>query len=146
MDWDAIPRKPETRRVVWRPDPRPPSSGNYYSFGQLTFELNEVTAEYDTERGALMPPTDSRYRPDQRALEFGLCDKAIEEKGRLEEKQRSAARQRPGGEADHTPLWFEQTVDTITREPTWRYKTNNSYWDARHSDQVTAFDHCPDIF
>lgn len=31
-------------------------------------------------------PTDSRLRPDQRALEYGLLDIATEEKLRLEQK------------------------------------------------------------
>jgi hypothetical protein len=33
-----------------------------------------------------LPPTDSRLRPDQRALENGEFDKASAEKHRLEEK------------------------------------------------------------
>lgn len=32
-----------------------------------------------------LPPTDSRFRPDQRALEEGETDLAIKEKHRLEE-------------------------------------------------------------
>eukprot|EP00923_Selenidium_pygospionis_P007084 GHVN01012200.1.p1 GENE.GHVN01012200.1~~GHVN01012200.1.p1 ORF type:complete len:682 (+),score=171.94 GHVN01012200.1:230-2047(+) len=145
VQWDSIRTRPETRRVVWRPDPRPPHSAEYYSFGYPTFELNETTPEYDIEQGSFMPPTDSRFRPDQRALEWGDCEKAMVEKGRLEEKQRSAARTRPGGEADHVPIWFERTCDVITHEPTWTY-ISPGYWEAKESDDVTAFDHCPDIF
>ena len=36
----------------------------------------------------VIPPTDSRRRPDQRALENGDIKLATSEKGRLEEKQR----------------------------------------------------------
>jgi hypothetical protein len=35
---------------------------------------------------AMLPPTDSRLRPDQRALENGELDLASTEKNRLEEK------------------------------------------------------------
>ena len=36
-----------------------------------------------------LPPTDSRFRTDQRALENGDIDLATQEKHRLEEKQRA---------------------------------------------------------
>jgi hypothetical protein len=36
-----------------------------------------------------LPPTDSRFRPDQRALENGDISKASDEKNRLEVKQRA---------------------------------------------------------
>lgn len=39
-----------------------------------------------------LPPTDSRFRPDQRALENGDFEKAAAEKHRLEEKQRAERR------------------------------------------------------
>ena len=41
-----------------------------------------------------MAPTDSRLRPDQRALEVGDLELATPEKMRLEEKQRAARRTR----------------------------------------------------
>lgn len=39
-----------------------------------------------------LPPSDSRLRPDQRALEMGDTDTAIKEKHRLEENQRARRR------------------------------------------------------
>lgn len=41
-----------------------------------------------------MAPSDSRKRPDQRLMENGLWDEANDEKLRLEEKQRTARKQR----------------------------------------------------
>lgn len=41
-----------------------------------------------------LAPTDSRKRPDQRLMEEGKWDEANDEKLRLEEKQRTARRQR----------------------------------------------------
>lgn len=52
----------------------------------MASQLNEL------EEG--IAPTDSRLRPDQRLMEEGKWDEANEEKLRLEEKQRSARRQR----------------------------------------------------
>lgn len=47
---------------------------------------------------SLLPITDSRFRPDQRALEFGDEDLAGDEKHRLEEKQRARRRQMEAAE------------------------------------------------
>ena len=57
-----------------------------YNFTVLAVQLNE------TEDG--VPPSDSRLRPDQRLMELGQWDDANTCKVLLEEKQRSARRQR----------------------------------------------------
>ncbi|KFG42451.1 Oxysterol-binding protein, partial [Toxoplasma gondii FOU] len=130
-----------SRRLVWRPAVRPAHSDAYYGFGYLTMELNEVTAEYNPEKGAVVAPTDSRFRPDQKLYEEGRVEEAIEEKTRLEEKQRSAARLRPRGEDDYDPLWFAKGEDPITHEPAWIYK--GGYWEAKAEG---GFPDSPDIF
>lgn len=56
----------------------------------------------------LLPPTDSRFRPDQRALELGEWTVATQEKLRLEEKQRQARRQRKAAGLEYRPSWFRQ--------------------------------------
>ncbi|KFG32488.1 Oxysterol-binding protein, partial [Toxoplasma gondii p89] len=139
--WDTVPVKEGSRRLVWRPAVRPAHSDAYYGFGYLTMELNEVTAEYNPEKGAVVAPTDSRFRPDQKLYEEGRVEEAIEEKTRLEEKQRSAARLRPRGEDDYDPLWFAKGEDPITHEPAWIYK--GGYWEAKAEG---GFPDSPDIF
>ena len=57
-----------------------------YNFTSLAVELNEMEAG--------VAPTDSRHRPDQRLMELGLWDDANTCKLLLEEKQRTARRQR----------------------------------------------------
>lgn len=57
-----------------------------YFFSSLALTLNEA------EEG--VAPTDSRRRPDQRLMEDGRWDEANAEKQRLEEKQRTARRER----------------------------------------------------
>lgn len=57
-----------------------------YYFSSLALTLNEL------EEG--VAPTDSRRRPDQRLMEDGRWDEANAEKQRLEEKQRTARRER----------------------------------------------------
>ena len=51
----------------------------------MTLQLNHL----NVQNGRSLPPTDSRFRPDQKALEHRLVDLAAEEKHRLEEKQRA---------------------------------------------------------
>lgn len=59
---------------------------NMYYFSSLALTLNEPEEA--------VAPTDSRRRPDQRLMEEGRWDEANAEKQRLEEKQRSARRER----------------------------------------------------
>ena len=53
-----------------------------FFFTQFSLQLNNLP-DYLKDK---LPPTDSRLRPDQRALENGNFDLAIEEKARLEDK------------------------------------------------------------
>ena len=56
-----------------------------YNFTNFTLQLNHLPPALKNK----LPPTDSRFRPDQRALEVGDLVKAAEEKARLEDKQRA---------------------------------------------------------
>ncbi|KAF2353552.1 Oxysterol-binding protein [Trinorchestia longiramus] len=49
-------------RVVWRPGSMPENSHLYYGFTRFAIELNELRAE----QRDVLPPTDTRFRPDQR--------------------------------------------------------------------------------
>lgn len=44
------------------PDPQPDDHFQYYGFGRYARELNELTPELKK----VLPPSDTRYRPDQR--------------------------------------------------------------------------------
>lgn len=61
--------------------PRPEGSDHMYHFSNFGLQLNYLTDALK-ER---LPPTDSRLRPDQRAMENGDMDLANREKHRLEE-------------------------------------------------------------
>ncbi|KAG8932424.1 hypothetical protein FRC02_001160 [Tulasnella sp. 418] len=107
-------------KVLWRAHAFPPNAHQYYGFTSFTIGLNEITpdiAEY-------LPPTDSRLRPDQRAMEEGKIDIADKEKERLEVAQRQRRKQREERGETWTPRWFEPTTDGE-----WVYK--GGYWEAR---------------
>jgi len=75
-----------------------------YKFTKFAINLNYCPEELKP----LLPRSDTRLRPDQRALEEGKFDFAGEEKHRLEEKQRAARKWRaenPGN--DFKPKYFQ---------------------------------------
>ncbi|KAJ3601372.1 hypothetical protein NHX12_032341 [Muraenolepis orangiensis] len=56
-----------TPQCIWKPTAPPDDHARFYGFSLYARELNELTSDLE----GLLPPTDSRYRPDQRLLEEG---------------------------------------------------------------------------
>ncbi|XP_024380359.1 uncharacterized protein [Physcomitrium patens] len=132
-------------RLLWKAPEQIEDFRQQYCFTQYTLGLNELTPKLLNA----LPPTDSRFRPDQRALEDGNLEKATPEKLRLEEKQRSARRVRKEKGIEWQNMWFTQrdpgvsevkSIEIENSEPSWVYK--GTYWDAH--DQ-RAWENCPDI-
>lgn len=121
-------RNLETGELVelWRRRPLPPWSDKMYNFTYFAMTLNELPLELS----ALLCPTDSRLRPDQRAMEDGAFEDANMIKVTLEEKQRAVRR---SWEADpdyvYMPRWFSRELDKDTGEEYWRYL--GDYWESR---------------
>lgn len=106
--------------VLWKVNPYPKNALDYYGFTGFGMTLNEITqGEGDMALEGRLPPTDSRLRPDVRALEEGKLDEAEEQKIRVEELQRK--RRREG--KDRQPKWF------VKKGEEWVYK--GGYWEAR---------------
>jgi len=111
--------------VVYRMKPRPPNSPSMYHFSDFALQLNYLTPELK-ER---LPPTDSRLRPDQRALENGESELAIREKHRLEENQRARRKELEKSGREYKPAYFHQEPHPITGEIIWKF--NGKYWEDR---------------
>lgn len=111
-------------KVLWRPNPFPPFADQYYGFTAFTITLNEMTPDLV----GVLPPTDSRLRPDQRAMEEGHIDDADQLKIQLEEGQRARRRARDEAGEEWTPQWFEQDSNGE-----WKYK--GGYWEARKASK-----------
>uniref|UniRef100_A0A8C6K5T7 Oxysterol-binding protein n=1 Tax=Nothobranchius furzeri TaxID=105023 RepID=A0A8C6K5T7_NOTFU len=125
-------------RELWKRNPLPDGAESMYFFTALALTLNEP------EEG--VAPTDSRRRPDQRLMEDGRWDEANSEKQRLEEKQRSARREREREAAsvphdNYKSRWFDRCEDQITGEQIHIY--NGGYWEAK---ELGSWEGCPDIF
>jgi len=112
--------------IIWQANSRPEAPFNLTAFAITLNALNPNLKKY-------LPPTDTRLRPDQRAMEEGQYDFAAEEKNRLEEKQRArrAERQRNGESIHGKPRWFKRAVDneTLKGEEYWQF--TGEYWNVR---------------
>ena len=130
-----INNETKEKTIIWRIIPSKDKEDFY--FQPYTFDLNNLTEEMKKA----LPPTDSRFRPDQRLMEYQDIDKAGDEKHRLEEEQRARAKQYKKDGFIPKPLYFEETYDDLTGELIYKYKGN--YWDMRYNHQ---FDNLPKIF
>lgn len=75
-----------------------------------------------------LPPTDSRLRPDQRALENGDFKLAAECKNMLEEKQRAVRRYNEKHNITPKPHYFEEWANPHDPENLY-YKYNGKYFE-----------------
>ena len=94
---------------------RPSNSESMYNFSDFALQLNYLTPELKQR----LPPTDSRLRPDQRALENGETETAIKEKHRLEENQRARRKDLEKSGKDYSAAYFEEKEHPITGEKLW---------------------------
>ena len=79
-----------------------PDAQRQYGFTRFAVALNEL----DPEASRNVPPTDSRLRPDMRALEDGFPERASAEKVRVEDRNRALAQARKKRKEKYQPAWF----------------------------------------
>ncbi|KAG8229859.1 hypothetical protein J437_LFUL009134 [Ladona fulva] len=82
--------------------PLPEDSELYYGFTKFAMSLNEM----ENGQAELLPPSDTRFRPDQRLLEQGDITAAEDVKAALEARQRERRRQNEMEGRLHIPRWF----------------------------------------
>ncbi|KAI8814464.1 Oxysterol-binding protein-domain-containing protein [Cladochytrium replicatum] len=111
---------PNNLEVIWRANKLTLEQQEGYGFSSLAVELNELTPDL---KGKL-PPTDTRYRPDQRMYEQGIVNEAELEKQRLEQMQREKLKALEQEGIKWTPRWFKH-VDGKG----WLY--SGGYWEHR---------------
>uniref|UniRef100_A0AAR5Q6X2 Oxysterol-binding protein n=1 Tax=Dendroctonus ponderosae TaxID=77166 RepID=A0AAR5Q6X2_DENPD len=106
-------------RCIWRAGNLPENQELYYGFTRFAIELNELGPN-----AALLPPTDTRFRPDQRALEEGDLNTAEALKLQLENAQRERRKRREELHHHYEPRWFSNPGKDV-----WEY--NGKYWELR---------------
>ena len=75
-----------------------------------------------------LPPTDSRLRPDQRALENGEIKEAVVLKDKLENKQRAFIKYMDKNNIKYMPKYFEEFKNPNDKDEIY-YRYNGTYWE-----------------
>uniref|UniRef100_A0A8C7PTF5 Oxysterol-binding protein n=1 Tax=Oncorhynchus mykiss TaxID=8022 RepID=A0A8C7PTF5_ONCMY len=120
---------PPSAICIWRANPMPVDQDQYYGFTQFAVELNEL----DAALKPLLPPTDTRFRLDQRCLEEGNIEGAEEQKRRIEELQRGRRKVLEENNVTHKPRFFKKSKDD-----TWL--SANIYWEQRKNPRFSRED------
>ena len=120
---DGAPRP----RPIWTAGDLVTDAANCYGFPAFTAGLNELPSRAERAR---LPPSDSRLRPDQRAVEDGDVDHAEALKARLEDAQRERRRVTEEKGTAWRPVWFTKT-EGGDGEEFWMLKGRDGYWEAR---------------
>ncbi|XP_017337514.1 oxysterol-binding protein-related protein 3a isoform X2 [Ictalurus punctatus] len=113
---------PPSAICIWRANPMPEDYEQYYGFTQFTIELNELNESIRP----FLPPTDTRFRPDQRLLEEGDATGAEEQKERIESLQRERRRLLQENNTTHSPRFFKWSEDDS-------WISNGTYWHLREN-------------
>jgi hypothetical protein len=114
---------------------------NNYLISNYACNLNYLPNETDGSLVNILPPTDSRLRPDQRALEIGNMAEAEIEKNRIENKQRLRHKQFEDEKIKYEPNYFADVYESQKSEYVYIYK--GGYWEDRNRNN---FDHLYSIF
>ncbi|PTB41444.1 uncharacterized protein TrAFT101_009948 [Trichoderma asperellum] len=114
---------PNRAYLIWQANERP--TGIPFNLTPFVLTFNHI----DDKLRPWIAPTDSRLRPDQRAMEEGEYDFAATEKNRLEENQRARRRARDSAGEEFVPAWFTKARCEITGEEFWQF--NGKYWTQR---------------
>ncbi|KAJ1722146.1 Oxysterol-binding protein 3 [Coemansia erecta] len=121
--------------TLWTAAAQPADAEKYYSFNFFTMRLNDLPQQLRP----LLPPTDTRLRPDQRAYEEGRVDEAEGLKTELEEAQRARKRRRDEAGVQWAAKWFELRDDTFSPDgSSWQYR--GGYWAARTKHEFPPTD------
>uniref|UniRef100_A0A3Q0R041 Oxysterol-binding protein n=1 Tax=Amphilophus citrinellus TaxID=61819 RepID=A0A3Q0R041_AMPCI len=120
---------PPSATCIWRANSMPVNQEQYYGFTQFAVELNEL----DPTVRPLLPPTDTRFRPDQRLLEEGNVEGAEEQKQRIERLQRERRKVLEDNSMTHQPRFFKKSTDD-------RWVSNNTYWELRKDPGFSKMD------
>ena len=117
--------------LLWKTNSMPPNHREYYGFTYWALGLNDLA----TASPGLLPPTDTRLRPDQRLLEEGRVEEAEAEKARIEQLQRDTRSAMETAGMVWKPRWFIQQRQQSIDDPDgdWVYDSTSDYWKVRES-------------
>lgn len=125
------PTEDGSKFLIWSPVPRPTVPFNLTTFAISLNAKPEHLIEW-------LPDSDTRLRPDQRAMEDGLYDDAGELKSKLEDKQRTSRKRRDEAGDVYKPRFFAKDVHPVTGGEYWKF--NGQYWRMRSEKNLPKID------
>lgn len=138
-NWQGELRIRSTGEVLWRANPRLPEASAYYHWSPFTLALTKDLLgpqSGSSANRALLPPTDSRQRPDTRAMYRGCWNEANRLKALLEANQRQRKHHNHHHQSGYKstentvlPRWFSLDDSGSKWMPRWRYL--GGYWERR---------------
>lgn len=143
--WTTSLVRSDTGAAIWTAGPLVPDAARVYGFTSFAATLNQEPSEQEVKEGRI-PSTDSRLRPDQRALEEGYLDKAEAVKARLEERQRARRKVRESHGVEWKPRFFERVDEVgggtgVVGEEVWKLKMGKEgYWECRERAEWTGLE------
>lgn len=114
--------------LIWELTPRLEQWAHLYHLSLFGLQLNYIDPELERH----LPPTDSRLREDQRALENGDMKAAGEEKMNIEKSQRAIRKQWEKEGKVFEPKYFTKEKDEDTGENPYIF--NRLYWKDREEN------------
>lgn len=133
----------ENYQVLWEASEMPQKAEDYYGFTYFAMSLNEMTKDIEK----IIPITDTRLRPDQRAFEEGDVDTAESVKQKLETEQRSRRKELESSGKKYQPKWFHEEKGD---GPDWKYggKDGEEYFKKRDEakNDSKAWGDLPKVF
>lgn len=122
-----------SKRLIQLVEKKPdiPNYERQYNYDIFNVRLNHLTKEMLK----VLPFTDTRLRPDMRALEHCDYDLSNGEKTKLEEAQRLRRKEMEKAQQLHKPLWFDIEMGQ-GNVVSAKYK--GGYWEARKSGKWPA--------
>ncbi|KAF8849907.1 Oxysterol-binding protein [Acephala macrosclerotiorum] len=123
--------------MIWESNRQRIKKGDYAPF---LAGLNDLPDKLK----AFLPPTDSRLRPDQRAIENEQHEFADAEKKRLEEQQRERQVERDEAGLGYKPRWFNRQKHGVTGEEYWSF--DGEYWTEREKNNGERWHDVGNIF
>lgn len=134
----STPAEPSVEFSIWKRVLYPPNADKSYNMTEFAMALNEMAPPLSR----LICPSDSRLRPDQRAMEEGRFAEASELKLKLEEKQRKARKlMESGPDFVYEPRWFRRSLEPDSEAPHWVYL--GGYWESREQQH---WENIPQIY
>ncbi|XP_077160720.1 oxysterol-binding protein-related protein 3 [Paroedura picta] len=121
---------PSSPTCIWRANPMPKDYEKWYGFTQFALELNEL----DPATRLMLPPSDTRFRPDQRLLEEGNIEGAEEQKQRIEQLQRDRRKVLEENNIEHQARFFRKSADDS-------WVSNGTYLELRKNPGFAKLDH-----